>query len=71
VGKSGQKKDMCNGVYHKEKARISCEKKANYVCRMTKGEVEISKSPEAENMSSFFELSVKNKINIKTNSLTQ
>lgn len=58
VRKAEQKNAMCRGVYHEEKTRIPCDKKANYICRVTKEEVEHSASSEAEHMASFFDLSV-------------
>jgi len=37
--KADHKKDgTCKGVYRKVKTRISCSKKANFVCRLTKAE---------------------------------
>jgi hypothetical protein len=32
------KDGTCRGVYRKERTRISCSKKANFVCRITKAE---------------------------------
>jgi hypothetical protein len=65
VSKSEPKNAICRGVYHKEKTRIPCDKKANYVCRVTKEDVEQSASSEAANMAKFFDLSVN--ISIKIN----
>jgi hypothetical protein len=43
--KTSHKKDgNCKGYYRKERARISCSKKANFVCRLTKAEWQQNKA---------------------------
>jgi hypothetical protein len=46
--KAGHKKDgTCKGVYRKERTRISCAKKVNFVCRLTKAEWQENKASQA------------------------
>jgi len=43
--------DLCKGVFREEKTRIPCQKKANYVCRLSKEDVNGDAGKMEENLS--------------------
>jgi hypothetical protein len=40
--------EMCKGIHRRKKTQIPCRKKANFVCRLSKEEIESGKSGASE-----------------------